>query len=44
MCQATGAALDHNEHLQHPKRGGDSHEEVTRKKATSQAAIDNGSC
>jgi len=28
MCQATGAVLDHHEHVQHPKHGGDSHEEV----------------
>ena len=31
MCQATGAVLDHHEHVQHPKRRGDSHEEVARK-------------
>lgn len=31
MCQTTGAVFDHREHLQYPKRGGDSHEEITGK-------------
>src|ERR1700730_1294884 len=31
MCQTTGVMLDHHEHVQYPKRGGDSHEEITGK-------------